>query len=241
MPMTLLRLTAAALLLPLLLGGCTTQSLAPVPSNPAGFAPWSDTAPTYRFAAGDKVRVQFLLTPEMNETALVAPDGQMGLRAAGQVRAAGLSAAELERGIAQASLRVLREPIVTVSLEEASGSSVLVGGAVQKPGAVQVAGPRGVLETVIMAGGLAEDARMTEVILIRRSPGNQPMLRTVDLNSFAATADPAQDVPVFPGDIVFVPRSRLGEVNLWIDQAVNRLIPFNRSFSYAINRGSTVY
>jgi polysaccharide biosynthesis/export protein PslD len=38
-----------------------------------------------------------------------------------------------------------------------------------------------------------------------------------------------------------VPRSRLGEVNLWIDQAINRLIPFSRNFSYAINRGNPAF
>jgi protein involved in polysaccharide export with SLBB domain len=225
----------------LLLAACTTQSLSPVATEqPAGFAPWAEAAPGYRYGAGDKVKVQFLLTPEMNETALVAPDGSIALRTAGQLQAAGLTAAELERDVAAASRRVLRQPIVTVSLEEAGGSEVLVGGAVVRPGAVPLSRPRGVLEAVVLAGGFAPDARMTEVVLIRRNAANRPMLRTVDTNAFVATADAAQDVPVFPGDIVYVPRSRLGEVNLWIEQALNRVIPFNRSFSYAINRGNTV-
>jgi protein involved in polysaccharide export with SLBB domain len=239
MPARFPRRSTALLLLPLLLGACTTQALDPVPTDPAGFAPWSEASPPYRLAAGDKLRVQFLLTPEMNETVLVAPDGQVGLRAAGQLRAAGLSSPELERAVTEASRRILREPIVTVSLEEAGGSAVLVGGAVNRPGTVPLPGPRGVLEMVLLAGGLAEDARMNEVVLIRRAANNRPMLRTVNLNRFVATADAAEDVPVFPGDIVFVPRSRLGEINLWVEQALNRVIPFNRSFSYAINRGST--
>ena len=224
----------------LVAAACTTQSLAPVSAEPSGFAPWSEAAPAYRYGAGDKLKVQYLLTPEMNDTVLVAPDGSIALRAAGQLRAAGLTAQELERDVTAASRRVLREPIVTVALDAAGGSEVLVGGAVMRPGAVPLGGPRGVLETVVLAGGFAPDARMTEVVLIRRGPGNRPMLRTVDARAFVETAAPAQDVPVFPGDIVYVPRSRLGEVNLWIEQALNRVIPFNRSFSYAINRGSTV-
>ncbi len=230
-----------ALVAALLLAACTTQSLAPVPTDqPTGFAPWAEAAPAYRFGAGDKLKVQFLLTPEMNETVLVAPDGGIALRTAGQLPAAGLTAAELERDVAAAARRVLRQPIVTVSLEEAGGAEVLVGGAVMRPGAVPLSRPRGVLEAVVLAGGFAPDARMTEVVLIRRGAANRPMLRVVDANAFVSTADARQDVPVFPGDIVYVPRSRLGEVNLWIEQALNRVIPFNRSFSYAINRGNTV-
>jgi polysaccharide biosynthesis/export protein PslD len=184
--MTALRLPAALLLL--VLGACTTQSLDPVPSNPEGFAAWSDASPAYRFAAGDKLRVQFLLTPEMNESVLVAPDGQVGLRAAGQVRAAGLSAPELERGVAQAALRILREPIVTVSLEEAAGSAVLVGGAVNRPGAVPMAGPRGVMEAVLLAGGLATDARMSEIARWTSTASPPPPTRRRTCRSIPATS-----------------------------------------------------
>lgn len=221
------------------LAGCTGQVLNPVEHQPAGFAPWTEVAPEYRVAAGDKLRVQFLMTPEMNETALVAPDGQVALRAAGRVPVAGLGISAAETAITEASRRVLTQPIVTVGLEEAGGSSVLVGGAVRNSGAYPLPGRRGALEAVLQAGGFDTDARMGEVVLIRRGPADRPMLRTLDLRDFIAGA--GGDVPLQPGDIVYVPRSRIGEVNLWIDQFVNRLIPFNRSFSYTINRGAATY
>ena len=63
----------------------TTQSLSVRENLPEGFAPWSDAPAPYRFGAGDRVKVQFLLTPELNEVALVAPDGSIALRAAGRV------------------------------------------------------------------------------------------------------------------------------------------------------------
>ncbi|WP_419900109.1 polysaccharide biosynthesis/export family protein [Roseomonas sp. USHLN139] len=232
----------ALLLLPgLLLAACTGQTLDPVESQPQGFAPWTEATPEYRIAPGDRLRVQFLMTPEMNETALVAPDGQVALRAAGRVNVAGQAIATAEAAITEASRRVLTQPIVTIGLEEAGGSTVLVGGAVRTAGAYPLPGRRGVLEAVLQAGGFDTDARMNQVVLIRRGPADRPMLRTVDLQSFVEGRGVSQDVPLYPGDIVFVPRSRIGEVNLWIDQYVNRLIPFSRSFSYSINRGGTVY
>jgi protein involved in polysaccharide export with SLBB domain len=234
----------ALLLVAALLAGCTagtdnattTQSIAPVESNPHGFAAWTDAIPAYRFAAGDHIKVQFLLTPEMGEETVVAPDGVIGLRAAGQVLASGLTAPELQTAITRASKLTLADPIVTASLVESPGAKVFVGGSVARPGAFPVDGQHGPLEAVMLAGGFTPDARMDQVVLIRRSPKNQPMLRTVDLRSFASLGAAEGDLPLVPGDIVFVPRNRISEVDLWIDQFINRLLPFSKAFNYTVNR-----
>ena len=231
----------------LLLAGCagrsdylsTTGSLNPVESNPQGFAAWSDAPPRYRFGPGDKIKVQFLLTPEMGEETAVAPDGTIGLRAAGHLPAAGQTAEELEGAIATASRAVLTHPIVTVSLDDPAASAVYVGGQVRRPGAYPIAGRRGALESILLAGGFENEARVDEVVLIRRSPTDRPMLRTLNLKDFLQTG--AGEVPLFPGDIVFVPRNRISEVDLWVDQFLNKLIPFSKSFSYTINRNSPGY
>lgn len=214
----------------------TTQSLRPQERMPDGFDSWTDAPAPYRFGAGDRVKVQFLLTPEVNEIALVAPDGTISLRVAGRVETGGRTAAELEIGIARASRRILTTPIVTAGLEQAGSAMVFVGGSVRRAGAYPLTGRQGLAELVAMAGGLDEEARMDQVVLIRRSPLGRPMLRTVNLNAFLSGAELTGDVPLASGDIVFVPRSRLGEVAQWVDLAINRIVPFSRSFSYALNR-----
>jgi polysaccharide biosynthesis/export protein PslD len=216
----------------------TTQSISVRENLPEGFAPWSDAPAPYRFGAGDKVKVQFLLTPELNEVALVAPDGSISLRVANRVEAAGRTTEEVAENVRQASLRVLTNPIVSVGLEEAGAAVAFVGGSVRRAGAYPVQGRRGVAEMIALAGGLDESARMDQVVLIRRSAEDRPMLRTVNLRGFISGVDGAADVPLRAGDIVFVPRSRIAEVGLWVDQAINRTIPFSRSFSYAINRNT---
>ncbi|MDB5368652.1 MAG: Protein involved in polysaccharide export, contains domain of the beta-grasp fold [Roseomonas sp.] len=216
----------------------TTQSIQVQERMPEGFAEWTDAPASYRFGSGDRVKVQFLLTPEVNETALVAPDGTVSLRVAGRVQAAGLTTEELERAVGAASRRVLTNPIVTTGLEEAGSAVVYVGGSVQRAGAYPLAGRQGIAEIITRAGGIDEAARMDQVVLIRRSPEDRPMLRTVNLRAFMSGADFSGDVPLASGDIVFVPRTRLGEVGLWVDQAINRIVPFSRSFSYTINRNN---
>lgn len=223
----------------LLLAGCTGQELNPRDVEASGFQPWADTVPEYLISPGDKIRVQFLLTPELNESVVVAPDGNVGLRAAGgQVAIGGLTMTGAQTAIATASRRNLTNPIVTASMEEAAGSLVLVGGAVRQPGAYPIPGRSGVLNAVLLARGFEEYARTNQVVLIRRSARNQPMMRTLDLQGYISGTGLQEDVPIFAGDIVYVPRSRIGEANVWIDQFVNRMAPFNRSFNYSINRAT---
>jgi len=231
------------LLAALLLAACTpgtsftstTAGLALQESQPQGFASWTNALPAYRIGPGDKLRVQFLLTPDMNETVTVAPDGSFALRVAGRVEADGATTSEIEARIAQAARGALNNPMVTVGVEDAASAVVYVGGQVQRAGAYPLAGRRGLMEHVLLAGGLSEQARMDQVALIRRSPEGRPMLRTVNLQGFASTGL-GDDVALQPGDIVFVPRSRIAELNLWIEQFVNRTLQINRSFNYTIIR-----
>jgi protein involved in polysaccharide export with SLBB domain len=74
------------------------------------------------------------------------------------------------------------------------------------------------------------------VVLIRRDRSDHPMLRVVDLKGFVEGSDDRPDVPLVAGDIVFVPRNEISEVDMWIDQFITRFLPFNRSFSYAFNK-----
>ncbi|WP_424812492.1 polysaccharide biosynthesis/export family protein [Roseococcus sp. YIM B11640] len=235
----------AFLLLPLL-SACapgtnnfsTTQSISVQENMPEGFAPWTNTVPPYRFGPGDKVKVQYLLTPEINETVLIAPDGTVTLRTGVRVTLDGRTGEEASQAVVDASRRVLTHPFVTVSVEEAGGAVAFVGGMVRRSGAYPVTGRRGVAEMIALAGGLEDSARMDQVVLIRRSPEDRPMLRTVDLRGFMSGQSTGADVPLTAGDIVFVPRTRLAEVGLWVNQAITQTLPFSRSFSYAINRNN---
>jgi polysaccharide biosynthesis/export protein PslD len=106
---------------------------------------------------------------------------------------------------------------------------------VKQPGMIKLeSSGTSVLQAVVVAGGFTEEARTGQVALIRRGPDNMPMLRLIDVREMIETGFSDGDVPLVSGDIVFVPRSSIAEVNLWIDQFINRVVPFQRSFSYTI-------
>lgn len=89
----------------------------------------------------------------------------------------------------------------------------------------------------MLAGGFSPESRMDEVVIIRQRPDRAPMLRTVDLRRFVSNGAPGESILLASEDIVFVPRSRIAEVNLWVDQNINRLLPFSRSVSYTNAEG----
>ena len=78
----------------------------------------------------------------------------------------------------------------------------------------------------IQAGGFLPTARQHEVALIRRGPGGVRMMRAIDLRPRRGEV-----VALRRGDIVFVPRSNLGEVANFVSLFRNAL-PIG--FSYAI-------
>ncbi len=218
----------------------TTQTIRPVENHPHAFSPWSDTPPPYRLGAGDVIRVEFLYTPELSEQTVVGPDGYIALPVTGRISAQNLTPDQLQQAIVQAAGSNLDSPVVTVALLEAKSARIIVAGAVGRPGVFPLSPRATPLEAVTLAGGFLPEARMDEVVLLRAPPSPGPvMLKTVNLTRFVAQGDAEDRVALAPEDIVFVPRSHIAEVNLWIDENINKLLPFGRGvdFSYTLGHG----
>ncbi|WP_395671498.1 polysaccharide biosynthesis/export family protein [Phenylobacterium sp.] len=226
----------AALAFALVAGACTTQEIRVVEREPRGFAAWSDAPPIHRLGMGDRVKFDFPLTPENNEEVVVAPDGYIGVRVAGRLRAQGLSVSELQDLVAERARARLKNPMVVASLSDSRSARVIVGGQVKNPGVYAITARPTVLEAVMIAGGLNPESRMTEVVVLRLRPDNTAMMRKVDLRAFVSRADTTQNIRLEPEDMVFVPRSRIAEVNLWVEEYLNRNIFFGRNIQYTKNQ-----
>ena len=221
-----------------LLAACTGQEIyiQEDVTSPSRFAPWVDTKPVYRIGPGDAMDVKYLLTTDFDESVVVSPDGFVGLRATGQIEIGGLTPKEAEDKIRVAYARYLQAPVVSVQVTKYASSRLFVGGMVAAPGVYGIYGPVNLLEAIVNAGGFRDEARADEVVLIRRGPDGKPMMRTVDIQNFIQRLDPADDVKVFSGDIVFVPRSLAGEVGHWVEQYIDNVLPLDPTFDYTINR-----
>ena len=118
-------------------------------------------------------------------------------------------------------------PVIEVTLRQAGPIRVWIDGEVRTPGVIEMVGDLDAYQAVVQAGGLMPSARPDSVALIRRGPGGSRMMRVIDLRPRRAEV-----VALRRGDIVFVPRSTLGELAAFFTQ-VRSALPVG--FSYAIN------
>ncbi|MFS8035876.1 polysaccharide biosynthesis/export family protein [Xanthobacter sp. AM11] len=209
-------------------------------TNVERFKPWTDQLPSYHLGPGDKIKVKYFITREMDEELTVSPDGSIAPRAIGQIRVDGSTLNGLQDYIRRESRKELVDQKVVVSLEEAVSARVYVGGMVQSPGAFRLTDlGTSVLQAILLAGGFNENSRTGQVALIRRGPNNEPMLRLINVRDVIQNGFDVADVPLVAGDIIYVPRSSIAEVNLWIDQFITKVVPFNRQFSYTMGTYTT--
>lgn len=234
-----IRCVSATFALGPLVAGCA-PAVAPAFQQPARFEAWTDKPAEYRIGTSDEITVNFPYNHELNTSGPVGPDGRFNLPLIGSVSVAGRSANALSSMLSAAYSSQLREPAITVSVTRYAHQRVYVGGEVKNSGAFPVDGQAGVLDEIMLAGGLLDTARSNQVVLIRRGSDGHPMLRLVDIQRFVHTGDVSQDVPVHPQDIIFVPKSRIAELDVWMDQFVNRGLPFNKSLDYVVSGGTVI-
>lgn len=191
------------------------------------FAPWTDVEPEYRLYTGDEIEVVLPTATELNRQLKIGPDGRVSLPLVGHVTAADRSLSELEGDISAGYAPHLLRPEVEVTLRQAGPLKVWIDGEVRNPGVFDMPGQIDAYQALILAGGALPTSNARNCALIRRGPGDLRMLKVLDLR-----APRGEILPLRRGDIVFVPRSTLGELAAFFTQVRNAL-PIG--FSYAIN------
>ncbi|MDP3377746.1 MAG: polysaccharide biosynthesis/export family protein [Brevundimonas sp.] len=191
------------------------------------FADWTDAEPEYVLYPGDEIEVATPTAPELTRTLRVGPDGRVSLPLIGQVMAADRTLFELESDVSAALSTELVRPVVEVTLRQAGPVRVWVDGEVRTPGVYDMAGDIDAYQAIIQAGGFLPTAKPAQVALIRRGPGGIRMMRVLDLRPRRG-----EIVALRRGDVLFVPRSNLGELANFFTQIRNAL-PIG--FTYTIN------
>jgi hypothetical protein len=62
-------------------------------------------------------------------------------------------------------------------------------------------------------------------MVIRRGPENRVLAMMVNMQRVHDGTDLGQDIYLKPYDIVYVPKTAIASVNLWIEQYLTRMVP----------------
>jgi protein involved in polysaccharide export with SLBB domain len=216
------------LLLPLLLAmSCAACAAAPSGPSPATIAespPALSSAP-YTLIPGDLVTVKFYYNPELNEDLIIRPDGKITMQLIGEVTAAGLTPEALAANLTELYASELAAPNVSVIVRRASNQRVFVSGEVGKQGVITLTQGMTLYQAIQKAGGLLNTAQRSQVILIRRTADGQATGSAVDVRPIERGSAPQSDIALQPYDMVFVPRSKIADVNVIVDQYIRQNLP----------------
>ena len=225
----------------LLTAGCAAGAEAEPTIAPAArdaSAAAADVQDAYRIAAGDELSVSYPYNPEMNLAGPVGPDGHFVVPFVGNLAVGGHTldevAAEISAKLRSGGIVADARPVVSI---KAYGAVVFVGGEVHNPGPVKLAQAADPLQAVISAGGLLDTAHLRKVVIIHRAPDGSIGKRIADLRAYSLNGR-SPGIVLQAQDIVFVPRSSIAEADLWVDQYLNKLLPFSKSLNYSL--GSAV-
>lgn len=193
----------------------TTNGQTPAP-HPGLVSRNALASSTIKIGPGDLLEITVFDVPEMTQQVRVGADGKVELELIGNIALRGLTAQEAADKIARElrDQKFLLHPQVNVMVKEFASQGVSVMGEVQHPGVYQVLGPRSVIDVISMAGGLTNVAD-TRVTLKRRGELEDKI--TVKLKTDDPDAALSNNVQVYPGDLVLVPRAGIvyvmGDVN----------------------------
>jgi polysaccharide export outer membrane protein len=183
--------------------------------------------PEYKLQVGDTLNIKFYRNPELDQTVVIRPDGKVSLPFLDEIMCAGLTPAQLDQEITRRFVGELAVPDITVIVTELGGHLVFVDGEVFRPSMVQLSGGMTMLNAISSAGGFRPTAIREQVILIRRDAAGQPVGHAVDLKKVIFGQEPEGDVLLKPYDIVYVPRSKIANANLWVQQYIRDMLPIN--------------
>lgn len=172
-------------------------------------APGAGDSPAYRLNPGDVIRLSVWKEDSLTREATVQPDGSVAFPLAGQVPAAGKSAAELEAEIARRIARYVAEPVVTIELLDAKGNRVYVLGEVQRPGQFQLDRPTSLAQAIALAGGLTPFASKRAIRLLRRDAGGAEQAIVIDFERATRAGGAEANLVLQAGDTIVVPGGSL--------------------------------
>jgi polysaccharide export outer membrane protein len=157
----------------------------------------------YRIGISDKLRVSVWREEDVSLPVIVRPDGKITVPLVGDVLAAGRTATDITQEIAQALKKYIKEPIVTVIVEEINSNTIYVIGEVNRQGAIELQQRTRFLQAIAMAGGLTEFADKSRVVLLREENGRE-VVRELDFKKLIRGEAPEENVYLRPGDTIIV-------------------------------------
>jgi polysaccharide export outer membrane protein len=160
--------------------------------------------PRYIVMRNDVLILSFPLSPELNQTVTVQPDGYITLLNAGSLYIQGMTVPDITDAVKKAYGKILHDPIIDVDLKDFQKPFFVVSGQVTKPGQYDLRYETTVSEAIAVAGGLAPTAK-TQILIFHRVSSGWMEVKKFNLKDILNGKNVNEDAVLQPGDMIFVP------------------------------------
>ncbi len=184
-------------------GFCAALTLAACGST--GPFVWASSLPPQPVArdtviqSTDIVNVRVFREDTFSTREHVRPDGKISVPVVGEVMVRGRRPDEVAKELEGRLKNMLKEPSVTLVLEQPVQIPVSVTGEVRQSGTFQLEPGTNVLHAIASAGGLNDYADGDRIFLVRKSLNDRVRFRYSDLRSGVTTG-----ITLMPGDLIVV-------------------------------------
>lgn len=171
-----------------------------------------------KLAPGFLLNVEVYDEPELSTQARLDNNGDVTLPFIGAVHLGGKTVSQAEKTVEDKfrKAQILKDPQVTLNVEQYASASITVLGEVQSPGRIQMLAPHSLLDVIGLAGG--ETNLAGNVIEIKTpSPDGNTATKTYHY-ARNSNGSSIHDVMVQPGDMITVERAGI----VYVLGAVNR-------------------
>lgn len=165
--------------------------------------PASQAAGEYVIGVEDVLSISVWREPELASSVGVRPDGKITFPLVGDVQAEGRTPQQLTADITEALRTFIKEPVVTVIVDEINSFKVYVLGEVTTQGELLLRRKTRFLEALALAGGLTNFADKSKIILIRYEDGRDTRLR-IDYQQVVKGDGSSSNFYLKPGDTIIV-------------------------------------
>ena len=161
----------------------------------------------------DRVRISVYQEDDLTSVTRIDARGRVNMPLLGEIVIGGMTVVEAQGAIENAYKegRFLRNPQVTISVEEYAPREVSISGAIRSPGrySLPIESTLTVVELVTKAGGITDIGKGTAVTVTRFLPDGTKKVYTVDVDSVIKgkkdTRTDESSLVLQPGDNVYVP------------------------------------
>lgn len=196
----------------------------------------------YLIGMGDRLEILVWKSPELSRDTIVRPDGNISYPLIGDLKAEGLTLAQLNDNISGLLRKYVKDPQVSimvksfgfdnqnqedtierekadvyVAIKKISGKKFVVMGNVTKPGVYTFTNSLRLIEALALAGDCTKYAVKNNILVIRGDIHNNPQIISCNVDAILKNAKLNENLLIQSQDIIYVPRSLIGNINTFLE------------------------